>query len=52
MLQRGRLIVPLGEFAHQLTDVDARMHPFRAGRAFVGLHDIAAQRDHRHAIAP
>jgi hypothetical protein len=28
------------------------MHPFRPGRAFIGFHDIAAQDDHRHAIAP
>ena len=52
MLQRGRLVVPLGEFAHDLADVDAGVHPFRARRALVGLHDIAAEDDDRHAVAP
>jgi hypothetical protein len=30
MLQRGRLIVPLGEIARQRANVDRRMHPFGA----------------------
>ena len=52
MLQRGGLVVPLGELAHQLADIDAGMQPFGARRALVGLHDIAAEHDDRHAVAP
>ena len=52
MLQRGRLIVPLGEVAHERADVDAGMQPFRARRALVRLHDVAADHDDRHAVAP
>ena len=46
------MIVPLGEFADKLADVDRRMQPFGARPALVGLHDIAAEHDDRHAIAP
>ena len=47
MLQRGRLVVPLGEVANDLPDIDAGMDPLGAGPALVGLHDIAA-----HARGP
>ncbi len=52
MLQRGRLIVPLDEVAHDRAGIDRGVHPFGAGRALIGLHDIAAEHDHRHAVAP
>ena len=52
MLQRGRLVVPLGEVAGDGADVDRGMHPFRARPALVRLHDVAADRDHRHPVAP
>ena len=35
-----------------LTDVDAGMQPFGARRTLVGFHDIAAEHDDRHAVAP
>ena len=52
MLQRGRLVVPLGEVAHDRADVDRRVHPLGAGQALVGVDDIAAHDVDRHAIAP
>ena len=52
MLQRGGLIVPLGEVAHDGADIQARMHPLRARHALVCLHDVAADDDDRHAVAP
>ena len=51
-VKRGRLIVPFGEFADDLADIDAGMHPFGARPALVGLHDIAAEDQNRHAVAP
>ena len=52
MLQRGRLIVPLGELTNDLADVDAGVEPFGARSALVGLHDVTAEHQDRHPIAP
>jgi hypothetical protein len=52
MLQRSGLVVPFGEFADDLTDIDAGMEPLGARGALVGLHDVAADDDDRHAVAP
>ncbi len=52
MLQRCRLIVPFGELADDLANVDAGMEPFRTRRALVRLHDIAAVYQDGHPVAP
>ena len=51
MLQRGGLIVPLGEVAHDRPDVDVRMRPIRARPPLVCLHDVTAHDEERHAVA-
>ena len=52
MLQRGRLVVPLGEIAADRADVDGRVHPFRRRAALVGFDDGAADDVNGHAVAP
>ena len=52
MLRRHRRVVPLGEVAHQRVDVLRRMKGRHARRAIGGVHVVAADDDHRHAVAP
>ncbi len=52
MLERGRLVVPFDELAHERRRIEGRMHPFGAGRALVGFQDVADHDVDRHAIAP
>src|SRR5262249_44267106 len=52
MLERCRLVVPFDEIAHDRARIDRRMHPFSAGRALIGLDDVAAEDNDRHAVAP
>ncbi len=52
MLQRYRLIVPLGVVAHAGRDIDRRVHPFRRRAALVGFDDGAAHDVDGHAVAP
>ena len=52
VLQRGRLIVPLDEIAHDRGRVDGGVHPFGVCAALVGFDDVAAHGDHRNAVAP
>src|ERR1700730_1837567 len=52
MLQRGGLVVPLGEVADDLPDIDAGMDPLGAGPTLVGFHDIAAHDEDGHAVTP
>jgi hypothetical protein len=52
MLQRGRLVVPLDEVAHDRGGVDRRVDPFDPGRALVRLDDVADHHVHRHPVAP
>jgi hypothetical protein len=52
MLQRYRLVVPLGVVAHRGRDIDRRVHPFRRGASLVGFDDGAAHDVDGHAVAP
>ncbi len=52
MLQRHRLVVPLGEVAHQRVDVLGRMVGRHAGRPVGGVEIGAADDDHGNAVAP
>ena len=52
VLERSRLVVPFEEIAHQRGRINRRVHPFGAGRALVGLHNVADHDVDRHAVAP
>ena len=52
MLQRDRLVVPLGEVAHHRQRVLRGVRGRHAGQAVGGVHVVAAHHDHRHAVAP
>ncbi len=52
MLERGGLVVPLDEIAHQSGGVDGGVHPFDAGRPLVPLDDVADHDIDRDAVAP
>ncbi len=52
VLQRDRRVVPLGEIAHQRVDVLRRVERRHVGRPRRGVEVVAADHDHRHAVAP
>ncbi len=52
VLQRDRRVVPLGVVAHQQTDVLRRVEGRHARRPVRGVEVVAADHDHRHAVAP
>src|SRR5437867_9783649 len=52
MLQRHRRVVPLGEVAHQRVDVLGGVEGRHARRPGRGVEVVAADDDHRHAVAP
>ena len=52
VLQRHRRVVPLGEVAHQRVDVLRRVDGRHARRPDRGVEIVAADHDHRHAVAP
>ncbi len=52
MLQRHRRVVPLGEVAHQRVDVLRGVEGRHARRPVRGVQVVAADDDHRHAVAP
>ena len=51
MLRRDRRVVPFGVVAHDGVDVLRRVHRRHARRPVRGVEIVAAEHDHRHAVA-
>ena len=52
MLRRNRSVVPFREIAHDRVDVLAGMEGRNAWRTVRGVKIVAADNEHRHAVAP